>query len=276
MAARYVSLSTMRNKTDRNDARGIAQMMRLGWYRAVHVKNIDMQKIHSLLANRKLFKRKLIDLENHIRGTLRAYGLLMGAVGRGGYEARVRELFEHGDPIFSVMIEAMLDVRKAIFEGYERFASRASSGGSARRCLPPFDDGAWRRSRCRSFVQSGVDDPRRFARSRTVGAHFGLTPRRHQSGTSIDYEGRISKQGDVAVREALCEAAASLLLRVRKWSALRAWGLRIAKRSSMLCAIVAVARKLACILHRMWVSETDFHVGFGAKVTQRLRLKPAQ
>jgi transposase len=122
----------------------------------------------------------------------------------------------------------------------------------------------------------GVDDPHRFARSRTVGAHFGLTPRRHQSGTSIDFEGHISKQGDISVREALCEAAASLLLRVRKWSALRAWGLRIAKRSSMLCAIAAVARKLAGILHRMWVSETDFHVGFGAKVTQRLRLKPAQ
>jgi transposase len=95
----------------------------------------------------------------------------------------------------------------------------------------------------RSF-KVGVDDPRRFARSRTVGAHFGLTPRRHQSGTSIDDEGRISKQGDVAVREALC-------------------------------AIVAVARRLAGILHRMWVCETDFHVGFGAKVTQRLRLRPA-
>ena len=115
-----VSLSTMRNKTDRNDARGIAQMMRLGWYRAVHVKNIHMQKMRSLLANRKLLKRKLIDIENHIRGTLRAYGLLMGAVGRGGYEARVRELIEHGDPVFSLMIEAMLDVRRAIFDGYER------------------------------------------------------------------------------------------------------------------------------------------------------------
>ncbi|WP_368860671.1 transposase [Bradyrhizobium sp. Arg816] len=110
--------------------------------------------------------------------------------------------------------------------------------------------------------------PLRFARSRTVGAHFGLTPRRHQSGTSIDYEGRITKQGDVKVRKALCEAAASLLLRVRKWSALRAWGLRIAKRSSMLCAIVAVARMLASILHRMWVNQTDFHLGFGAKVTR--------
>jgi transposase len=97
---------------------------------------------------------------------------------------------------------------------------------------------------------------------------------RHQSGTSIDYEGRITKQGDVNAREALCEAAASLLLRVRKWSALRAWGLRIAKRSSMLCAIVAVARKLADVRHRMWIDGGDFKVGFGAKVTQRLKLKP--
>ena len=122
----------------------------------------------------------------------------------------------------------------------------------------------------------GVDDPLRFTRSRTVGAHFGLTPKRHQSGTSIDYEGRITKQGDVSVREALCEAAASLLMRVRTWSALRAWGLRIARRTNMMCAIVAVARKLAGILHRMWIEESDFHAGLGAKVTQRLKLKPAR
>jgi len=266
----------MRNTTDRNDARGIAQMMRLGWYRAVHVKNIDMQKMRSLLANRKLLKRKLIDVENHIRGTLPAYGLLMGALGRGSYEARVRELLEHSDPIFSVMIEAMLDVPRAIFKGHERLhrvlLQVVQHDTVCRRLMtvPGGDPVA-----ALSF-KVGVDDPRRFARSRTVGAHFGLTPRRHQSGTSIDYEGRISKQGDVAVREAVCEAAASLLLLVRKWSALRAWGLRIAKRSSMLCAITAVARKLASILHRMSVSETDFHVGFGAKVTQRLRLKPVQ
>jgi transposase len=176
----------------------------------------------------------------------------------------------------SVMIEATLDVRRAIFEGYERWyrvlLEVVQHDAVCRRLMavPGVSPAA-----ALSF-KVGVDAPRRFARSRTVGAHFGLTPRRHQSGTSIDYEGRISKQDDVAGREALCEAAASLLLRVRKWSALRAWGLRIAKRSSMLCAIVAVARKLASILHRMWVSQTDFHAGFGAKVTQRLRLKPAQ
>ncbi|MBR0823158.1 IS110 family transposase [Bradyrhizobium liaoningense] len=271
-----VSLSTMRNKTDRNDARGIAQMMRLGWYRAVHVKNIDMQKMRTLLTNRKLLKRKLIDLENHVRGALRAYGLLVGAVARGSFEARVRELIEHSDPIFVMSIQVMLDVRRALREGYDRLhrvlLQVVQHDPVCRRLMTVPGVGP---VVALSF-KVGVDDPHRCARSRTVGAHFGLTPKRHQSGTSIDFEGRISKQGDISVREALCEAAASLLLRVRKWSALRAWGLRIAKRSSMLCAIAAVARKLAGILHRMWVSETDFHVGFGAKVTQRLRLKPAQ
>ena len=269
-------LRRMRNKTDRNDARGIAQMMRLGWYRAAHVKNIDMQKMRSLLANRKLLKRKLIDIENHIRGALRTYGLLVGAVSRGQYEARVRELIERTDIVFSTMIGTMLDIRRAILDGYTRLhrviLQVVKHDPLCRRLITVPGVGP---VAALSF-KVGVDDPLRFTRSRTVGAHFGLTPRRHQSGTSIDYEGRITKQGDVSVREALCEAAASLLLRVRKWSALRAWGLRIAKRSSMLCAIVAVARKLAGILHRMWIDGSDFKVGFGAKVTQRLKLKPAR
>jgi transposase len=271
-----VSLSTMRNKTDRNDARGIAQMMRLGWYRAVHVKNVEVQKMGTLLTSRNLLKRKLVDIENHIRGSLRAYGLLMGAISRGSYEARVRELLDHCDPVFAVTIETMLDVRRAIFEGFERLhrvlLQAVQHDATCRRLMTVLGVG----SVAALSFKVGVDNPLRFTRSRTVGAHFGLTPRRHQPGTSIDYEGHITKQGDIAVREALCEAAASLLLRVRRWSALRAWGLRIAKRSSMLCAIVAVARKLAGILHRMWINQTDFHVGFGAKITQRLRLRPAQ
>ncbi|MGY4262401.1 hypothetical protein ACVJF2_000971 [Bradyrhizobium sp. USDA 4519] len=113
------SLSTMRNKTDRNDARGIGRMMRSDWYRAVHVKNIDMQKMCTLLTSRRLLKRKLSDLENHIRGALRAYALLVGAIARGAFEARVRELIERTDPIFVMTIEAMLDVRRAILEGYD-------------------------------------------------------------------------------------------------------------------------------------------------------------
>ena len=121
--------------------------------------------------------------------------------------------------------------------------------------------------------KAGVDDPHRFKHSRTVGAHFGLTPGRWQSGT-IDRDRRISKQGDREVRTALCEAAASLLLRVQTWSALKAWGMRIAQKSSMMNAIVAVARKLAVIMHRMWVDDTKFLRGKGAKVLQKRKLTP--
>lgn len=271
----HASLSAMRNKTDRNDARGIAQMMRLGWFRAVHVKNIEAQRLRTLLSNRKLLKRKLIDMENHIRGALRTYGLLIGQVGRVGFEARVRELVERTDIVFTTMIETMLDVRRAVWEGFNRLHKIllrvVQHDVVCRRLMTVPGVGP---VAALSF-KVGVDDPLRFTRSRTVGAHFGLTPRRHQSGTSIDFEGHITKQGDGTVREALCEAAASLLLRVKRYSALRAWGLRVAKRTSMLCAIVAVARKLAGILHRMWIDGTEFQVGFGAKVIEKVKLKPA-
>ena len=107
----------MRNKTDRNDARGIAQLMRLGWYRAVHVKNVETQKLRTLLSNRKLLKRKLVDLENHIRGALRTYGLRVGPVSRGELEARIRELIEHADCVFETMITTMLEVRRPSIRG---------------------------------------------------------------------------------------------------------------------------------------------------------------
>jgi len=146
-----VSLSTMRNKTDRNDARGIAQMMRLGWFRAVHVKNVEMQKMRTLLSNRKLLKRELVDIENHIRGALRAYGLLVGAVSRGRYEERVRELIERTDFVFSTMI----DVRRAIFDGYGRLHRCFYRWCStiARSNQSTFDNGSRCRTRRGAIVQ---------------------------------------------------------------------------------------------------------------------------
>ena len=150
--------------------------------------------MRTLLANRKLLKRKLIDIENHIRSALRAYGLLVGATARGAYEAK--HAFASCSNVairFSMTIEAMLDVRRAIFEGYERLhrvlLQVVQHDPVCRRLMTV---PGVRSVAARSF-NVGVDDPRRFARSRTVGAHFGLEPRRHQSGTSIDYEGRISK-----------------------------------------------------------------------------------
>jgi transposase len=270
-----VSLSAMRNKTDRNDARGIAHMMRMGWYRSVHVKSDENQRMRTLLSNRRLLKRKLVDMENHIRGALRTYGMKVGQVSRLNFDDRVRELLDGSDYIFGVMISTMLEVRKTVLEGYNQLHKIVLQ-------VVLHDP------LCRRFMmvpgvgpiaalsfKVAVDNPQRFTRSRTVGAHFGLTPRRHQSGTSIDFAGHITKMGDINARGALCEAAASLLLRSKRWSALKAWGMRIAKRASMMCAIVAVARKLAAILHRMWIDGTEFQWTAGAKITEKVRLKPA-
>ncbi len=196
------SLSAMRNKTDRNDARGIGQMMRLGWFRAVHVKCVENQKLKTLLANRRLLKRKLIDLENHIRGALRTYGLRVGTVSRNQFETRVRELLEGSDFILETMIGTMLEARAATMESYAKLhrivLQVVKHDPLYRRFMAVPGVGPI----AALMFKVAVDDPHRFSRSRTVGAHFGLTPRRFQSGTSIDYAGRISKQGDVNVRGA--------------------------------------------------------------------------
>ena len=105
--------------------------------------------------------------------------------------------------------------------------------------------------------QATVDQPQRFARSKTVGAHFGLTPRRLQSGET-DYDGRISRCGDVMMRSMLYEAAQVLLTRTQKWSWLKGWGMQVARRRGIKKAIVALARRLAVVLHRMWLDETEF------------------
>lgn len=263
------ALNAQRNKTDRNDARGIAEMMRLGWYRPVYVKSAESQQLRLLLSNRKLLKRKLIDIENHIRGSLRAQGLFVGHVPRSRFDARVRELLDYCDEAMRPFFETMLAVRQGLFNGYDALHSMlleiVANDPLCRRFMSIPGVGP---IAALSF-KAGVDDPLRFSRSRTVGAHFGLTPRRWQSGT-INREGSITKQGDRDVRTALCEAAASMLLRVQSWSSLKAWGMRIAKRTSMKNAMVAVARKLASIMHRMWLDGSEFHLGKGAKMKRKL------
>ncbi len=253
----HVSLSTMRNKTDRNDARGIAHLMRLGWFKAVHVKSDQARKLRMLLGSRKLIVRKLVDTENEIRGTLRGFGLKTGNGSRTDFARRVAELTEDADPLLQEVMVRLLAIREVLLEQRRKMntlvarAVRADEVCRRFMGIPGIGPIAALAFRC------GVDDPRRFKRSRTVGAHFGMTPRKYQSG-EVDYDGRISKCGDRDVRQALYDAAGSLLRRCKKHSALSAWGLRIAKRSGLKKAIVAVSRKLAVIMHRMWMDGTEF------------------
>jgi transposase len=244
------------NKTDRNDARGIAQMMRVGLYRAVHVKTLRSQKLRMLLTHRKLLQSKAIAVDNDLRGTLRNFGLKVGIVGAAKFEVRIRELVE-GFPDLAVLIEPLLIVRRVL---------REQIGILHRRVLTVVrDDEVCRRLMTVPGVgpvvaltyRATVDVPARFRKSKSVGAVFGLTCSRDQSGER-DRPGAISRCGDEMMRTMLYEAAQSMLMRSARWSWLKAWAIQIAKRRGIKRAIVALARRLAVILHRIWVDGTDF------------------
>src|SRR6266545_4890511 len=219
------------NKTDRNDARGIAQMMRVGLF-------------------------KLLDVESDLRGTLRNFGLKLGVISGGRYEARVHELVE-GFPRLAAIVEPLLSVRRVMRQQFavlhKMLLDMVRSDPVCRRLMTAPGVGAV----VALTYRATVDQPQRFVHSRAVGAHVGLTPKRYQSG-EIDYDGGVSKCGDALLRTMLYEAAHSLLTHNGKWLWLKAWGVRVAQRRGMRRAIVAVARRLAVVLHRMWVDGSEF------------------
>jgi len=262
MEARQVAaaLSAMRNKTDKHDARGIAQILRSGWYSRVHVKSVESHHMRALLTSRKVMQRKCIDLENEIRGLLRIFGVVLPLrLSRGAFDAAVRETIET-DPALSHALLPMLEARAMLFETFIELDRRvkrvAREDAICRRFMTVPGVGE---ITALSF-KAAVDDPARFKSSRTVGAHFGLTPRRFQSGET-DNPGRISHAGDADVRATLYAAANAMLMRSITWSSLKAWGVRLMKTKGRRRAIVAVARKIAVVLHRMWADGTDFRLG---------------
>jgi len=250
------ALSAMTVKTDRKDARGIAQLLRMGWYRPVHAKSAACQEVRALLVGRKLLQAKLLDVELSIRGILRGFGLKVGEVSRGRFEARVRELAD-GHAMLETVIGAMLQARAALWNEFIRLHREmlkiARTDHVCRRLMSAPGVGAL----VAITYRSAVDDPERFTRSKTVGAYFGLTPKKYQSGET-DIDGGISRVGDAMVRTALFEAAHIMLTRAMRFSALKRWALGVAKRRGMKRAKVALARKLAVVLHRMWVDATEF------------------
>ena len=243
------------NKTDRNDARGIAQMMRVGLYRPVHVKTLRSQKLRMLLTHRKLLQSKAIAVENDLRGTLRNFGLKVGMVGAAKFEARINELIENL-PDLAVLVEPLLVVRRVLREQiailHRRVLAIVRDDEVCRRLMTVPGVGPV----VALTYRATVDVPARFRKSKSVGAVFGLTCSREQSGER-DCPGAISRCGDEMVRAMLYEAAQSML-HSKKWSWLKAWAMQIARRRGMKKAIVALARRLAVIMHRIWVDGTEF------------------
>ena len=243
-------------KTDRNDARGLAQLMRLGWFRPVHCKSMAAQEVRALLTARKLVQVKLHDIEMSLRGILRGFGLKVGPTTPARFEGRIRELVA-GHPSLEMVAEALLSTHAAALCAFKNLEKnvRQISRADARVRLLMSTPGVGPVVAL-TYV-SAIDDPKRFTSSKRVGAHFGLTPKKYQSGET-DISGRISKIGDSSVRAVLYEAAHIILTRPIHGGALKSWAMRLAKRAGMKKAKVALARKLAVVLHRMWVSASTF------------------
>jgi len=250
------ALKAQINKTDRNDARGIAQMMRAGLYRPVHVKTLRSQKLRMLLTHRKLLQSKAIAVENDLRGTLRNFGLKVGMVGAAKFEARIRELVET-IPDLTTLVEPLLIVRRVLREQiailHRRLLAIVRDDEVCRRLMTVPGVGPV----VALTYRATVDVPARFRKSKSVGAVFGLTCSKYQSG-EIDRSGRISRCGDEMMRAMLYEAAHIMLVRSTKWSWLKAWAMQVARHRGLKKAIVALARRLAVIMHRIWVDGTEF------------------
>jgi transposase len=254
------------NKSDRNDAVGIARIMQCGWYKEVRVKDLDSHAIKALLISRALLVKIKRDIENQIRGLLKNLGLVIGQAKMNVFSVRAAEL-AGARPELAAAVEPLLKAREAVGRQIADLDGKvmrlARNDAQVRRFMTAPGVGP---ITALCFLAT-IDDPTRFKRSRSVGAYVGLTTRRYASG-EVDWTGRISKCGDKMLRSYLYEAANVLLTRVAKWSALKAWGIRLAKRSGL---------KLAVILHRMWIEGTEFKWSCGGQVpTAERTLDPAR
>jgi transposase len=197
-----------------------------------------------------------MDLEASMRGILRGFGLKMGVVTRKGFEPRVREL-STGQAMLERVTNAMLEARFALWPEFEQLHREmlriVRDDEICRRLMSTPGVGPL----VAIMFKSAIDDPGRIAKSKTIGALFGLVPKKYQSGER-DVSGGITRTGDESVRTALYEAANVMLTRTTRFSSLKRWALEVAKRRGLKRARVALARKLGVVLHRIWVDGTTF------------------
>ena len=264
LEARHARAATtlQRNKTDANDAETLAQLVRTGWYREARVKGWAAHAVRHLVNARAQLVGVSTDLSNQIRSVLKTFGLrAAGSAGRA-FEAKVREQIE-GRPEVAGVVEPLLAAWRAVRDQVaaldRKLIAAAKEDATCRLLMTRPGVGVI----VASSFSAAVEAPGHFRRSRSVGAYLGLTPKRHQSG-EIDHSAGVSKRGDKLLRSYLFEAAAALLIRVQRPSALKAWGLGLVQRLGFKRAAVAVARKIGVVLHAMWKENKPFEAWPGA------------
>ena len=244
------------NKTDANDADGLAHLAEVGFYRVVRVKGFDSMLTRTLVAARGQLLKTVVQLSNPIRGRMKTFGLVVPKGAGRVFDGHVRRLLADQPALARIMLPLLeawrsLRARAADLERQLLASSRGNAASVLLMSIPGV--GAVAAS---SYV-AAVEDPANFKSSRSVGAWLGLTTRRDQSG-EVDYDGHISRRGDAHLRALLYEAATTILTRVHADSALRTWGLALRGKVGFKRATIAVARKLAVIMHSMFKSGQPF------------------
>lgn len=256
------ALDMASNKTDANDADGLAQLAEVGFYREVRVKHFDSMLSRTLVGARTQLIKISTELSNQIRGLMKTFGLVVPKGAGHVFEANVRRLLADNDGLARIMLpllEAWRSVRGRAAELDRQVIAAARESAQCRLLMSIPGVGAVTAT---SFT-AAIEDPENFKTSRAVGAWLGLTTRRHQSG-EVDYDGHISRRGDDHLRGLLYEAATVILTRAVADSALRTWGRKLWERLGFKRAAVAVARKLAVIMHAMLKSGESFDRAAGA------------
>lgn len=258
-------LATYRNKTDKNDARGLAQLLRMGgedFLRVVTIRSMASQETRTLLAMRAHLMNHKVSLENHMAGVLKPFGLI---VERGGvcadtfYDRVLTALASAQNQGLNLKDYVMPSLRlyRSACTQIEPLTKKIETIAGDIEMVGRFMDIPGVGPITALSFYTAIDEPTRFKKSSDVAAYFGLTPRQFQSG-EVDYRGGISRRGDPATRKALVNAATVLLCQTQHWCSLKAWGIRLAKRIGLSKARVAVARKLAIIMHKIWINNDRF------------------
>ena len=256
----HKSLSARLNKSDATDAEGLAQLARTGWFTPVHIRSEDADRLRSLVGARERLIRLRKDLEGHIRGVLKTFGIRMMGIGQGRQRQAFRDQLAAAgetDPVLRAIADGFIAAHATLCQAaddLDKAVRRKAKGHPvARRLMTIPGVGP---VNALSFIAL-VDDPGRFSRTSDVGAFLGLTPKRHQSG-EMDWSGRVSKCGDGAMRGLLFEAASSVIHQVKRFSRLKSWAVRLARRRGFRKAAVATARKIALLMLTLWKNGTDY------------------
>lgn len=257
----HKALSARLNKSDATDAEGLAQLARTGWYTFVHVRSEDADRLRSLTGARERLIRLRKDLEGHIRGVLKTFGIRMTGIGQGRQRQAFRDqlaMAGESDPVLRSIADGFIAAHVTLCQAADDLdkavKKKAKAHPVARRLMTIPGVGP---VNALSFIAL-IDDPYRFSRTSNVGAFLGLTPKRHQSG-EVDWSGRVSKCGDGAIRGLLFEAASCVIRQVKRFSPLKSWAVRLAGRRGLRKAAVATARKIAVMMLTLWKNETDYH-----------------